>query len=93
MLDPEEWLSSWVTTIEAQVVGCQGAGDPPKKMRNIFCPLYVMFLRRGPGTKQKNHKVRRECDVACSLDFPILESPESITDRKSEISRLAIFAD
>ena len=59
MLDPEEWLLSWVTTIEAQVVGCQGAGDPPKKNENFFCPLYVMFLRRGPGTKQKNHKVRR----------------------------------
>jgi hypothetical protein len=32
---------------------------PKKKNENFFCPLYVMFLRREPGTNQKNHKVRR----------------------------------
>jgi len=44
VLDPEEWLSSSVTTIEAQVVGCQGAGDPPKKNEKYFLsPLRNVF--------------------------------------------------
>ncbi len=62
---------------------------------NIFCqkakrPFYVIFYVEGPVQSRRIIK----CDEACHLDFPILEreSPDSITDRKSEISRVQIFA-
>jgi hypothetical protein len=87
VLDPEE-CSSWGTIIEAQVVGCQGTGNQKKNKNNFFVPSKLSFYIEGPV------QIRRiiKCDEACGLHFPILESPDSITDCKSEISRLQIFA-